>query len=84
LSIVEPVDAFLARLGITAKFAKLTRPNGSPVWVSGAAVSSARAPLPDEYVGGINAVLFTGSLTQGIKESLVAAIAELDAHGGKL
>jgi hypothetical protein len=84
LRIAEPVDAFLARLGIAAKFAKLTRPNGSPIWINGNSVSSLRAPLPGEYVDGVATVITTGSLTQGVKESPDDTRIQLNAHGGKL
>ena len=84
LHIAESVNAFLSRLGIMAKFAKLTRPNDSPVWIHGEAVSSIRTPLPDEHTDGINAVVTTGALTQRVKETLAAAVTEINAHGGKL
>jgi hypothetical protein len=82
LRINEAVPAFMARVKITAKFAQLTRPNGSPVWINGSAVSSLRAPLPGEYVAGVNAVVFTDALVQGVKESVEATTAALNAHGG--
>ena len=44
LHIAESVAAFLSRLGITPDFAQLTRPNASPVWIHGSAVSSIRVP----------------------------------------
>jgi hypothetical protein len=43
LEINEAVQAFITRVKITKKVAQLTRPNGSPVWITGAAVSSLRA-----------------------------------------
>jgi hypothetical protein len=84
LEIDETVQAFMARVKITKRLAQLTRPNGSPVWISGAAVSSLRAPLPGEYVAGVNTVVFTGSLIQGVKESPADTTAALTAHGGDL
>jgi len=84
LHIAESVAAFLSRLGITTNFAQLTRPNDSPVWIHGSAVSSIRAPLPAEYIDGVNAVVTTGVLTQGVKETPAAAVAQINAHGGKL
>ena len=84
LHIAESVAAFLSRLGITTNFAQLTRPNDSPVWIHGSDVSSIRAPLPDEYIDGVNAVVTTGVLTQGVKETPAAAVAQINAHGGKL
>jgi hypothetical protein len=84
LRIRETVPAFLARLKIAKKFAQLTRANGAPVWINGADVSSVRAPLPGEYVAGVNAVVFTDSLTQGVRETPDAAVALLNRHGGEL
>lgn len=82
--ISEPVDSFLGRLGIVDKFARLTRANGAPIWVNGAAVTALRAPLPDEYAATVNAVISVGSLTQGVTESLAAASSAINAHGGSL
>ena len=84
LHISELVVAFLGRLGIAGNFAILTRPNNSSVWINGAAVSSLRAPLPNEYVQGVNTVLSVGPLDQGVTESPAAATAALNAHGGHL
>jgi hypothetical protein len=84
LEINEAVQAFITRVKITKKVAQLTRPNGSPVWITGAAVSSLRAPLPGEYVAGVNTVVFTDSLVQGVKESLADTTAALNANGGDL
>ena len=46
--------------------------------------SSIRAPLPNEYVAGINTVVFTDNLTQGVKESLADVAAAINDHGGDL
>src|SRR6516225_7034924 len=45
---VEDAAALTARLGIDPPLAKLTRPNRTPVWIKGAAVTTLRAPLPTE------------------------------------
>ena len=83
--ISETVAAFLARIGVAAKFCVLTRPNGFPVQVNGGSVSVVRAPLPDEYVAGVNSVVTVGGLApQGFTETPAAAIAAINAHGGKL
>jgi hypothetical protein len=84
LKIVETVQNFLSRVRITKNFAQLTRPNGSPVWISGSAVSSLYAPGPGEYVAGVNTVVVTGALTQGVQEAPAAATTALNAHGGNL
>ena len=84
LRIAESVQAFMTRVKITAKLAQLTRPNGSPVWISGSAVSSLRVPLPGEYVAGVNTVIFTEVLVQGVREAPAAATSALNDHGGDL
>jgi len=84
LHINETVHAFIKRLGVTKNFAQLTRPNGSPVWINGSSVSSIRAPLPNEYVAGVNTVVAADSLTQGVKETLADVITAINAHGGDL
>ena len=84
LHIGETVDTFLTRLGITQAFAKLTRPNGTRVWINGKAVSSLRAPLKDEYADGVKTVITTDALTQGVKETPDSVRTQIDAHGGKL
>jgi hypothetical protein len=84
IHIAESVEAFLARIGLAAKFAKLTRPNGTPVWINGGAVSSLRPPLPGEYLDAVKTVISMEPLTQGVKEVPEHAKAMLNAHGGKL
>jgi hypothetical protein len=69
LQISESVQDFMKRVRITKDFAQLTRPNGFSIWINGSAVSSIRAPLPNEYVAGVNTVVFTDNLTQGVRES---------------
>jgi hypothetical protein len=84
LRISESVVAFMTRLKIMKNFAQLTRPNGSPVWMNGAAVSSIRAPLPNEYVAGVNTVIFASGLTQGVKETPADVTTSINSHGGAL
>ena len=84
LQISESVQEFMKRVRITKDFAQLTRPNGFPIWINGSAVSSIRAPLPNEYVAGVNTVVFTDNLTQGVKESPADVIAAINDHGGDL
>lgn len=84
VDISETVAGFFARLDIAGNFAQLTRPNGSPIWISGAAVSTVRPPLPGEYVAGVNAVVFTGPLTQGVTETVRATVDALHTHGANL
>ena len=84
LKISESVQEFMSRVRINANFAQFTRPNGSPVWINGSSVSAVRAPLQDEYISAVNALVFTSALTQGIKESPSNAMSALNAHGGDL
>ena len=84
LRIGEPVDDFLGRLGIAARLARLTRPNGTSVWIDGKSVSSIRAPLPGEYTTRVKTVIATGPLVQGVAETPEDTRTKLNAHGGKL
>jgi hypothetical protein len=84
LKISEGVQDFMNRLRITAKFAQLTRPNGSPVWINGSAVSSLYAPGPGEYVPAVKTLIVTPALTQGVQEGADAATKAINAHGGDL
>jgi len=84
LHIEESVQNFLQRISMTNKFAQLTRPNGSPVWINASAVSSIRAPLPDEYVDAVNAVISIESLNQGVTETPAEATTLINEHGGAL
>ena len=84
LQISEPVQEFMKRVRIAKDFAQLTRPNGFPIWINGSAVSSIRSPLPKEYVAGVNTVVFTDDLTQGVKESPADVAAAVNDHGGDL
>ena len=80
----DPVTDMLQRLHLTGKVAQLTRPDATPIWIVGAAVTSLRAPLPDEYAPGVQAVVAVSGLTQGVTETLAQARAALDAAGGHL
>ena len=84
LQVRESVPAIMARLKIANNFAQLTRPNGSPVWLNGSAVSSIRPPLPNEYVAGVNTVIFAADLTQGVKEPPDVVTTAINARGGDL
>ena len=87
LRIRESVLNLLNRLGIIGKFAKLTRPNGTPVWINASSVSAVRAPIPDDVFpdqeGAVyNAFVITSAITQGVRETLDQAAALLRDHGG--
>lgn len=69
---------------VSKPIARLTRPDGSPIWVNAAAVDSIRASLPDEYVPGVRTVLSLGKIRQGVREELatVAALLKTEASAG--
>jgi uncharacterized protein YlzI (FlbEa/FlbD family) len=75
LEITEPVDVFLAK--IPAKFAKLTRVNGSAVWVNVDAVS-ALGPAAD-LSPAARAKIWVGSSTEPVTETLAAAKTAINA-----
>jgi hypothetical protein len=79
----EDAAALAARLGVDPPLAKLTRPNRTPVWIKGAAVTTLRAPLPTERQGRgvVNAVVILGELHQAVHENLATAERVLNAHG---
>jgi hypothetical protein len=84
LQISESPDAFMRRLRIAKNFAQLTRPNDFPIWINGSAVNSIRAPLPNEYVAGVNTVIFTDDFAQGVKEPPGDVTVAINEHGGDL
>jgi hypothetical protein len=47
----EKPDLLVARLRIDPSLAKLTRPDRSPIWVKGSAVTSVREPIATEQQG---------------------------------
>jgi hypothetical protein len=81
-----PADALVARLGINPPLAMLTRPDSSPVWIKGSAVTSIRASIATEQQGPgeVNAVLQVGSLHQAIHEDVATARSIIDAQGGNV
>ncbi|MEA1672406.1 hypothetical protein [Nitrospirillum sp. BR 11163] len=82
----EAPDALLARLGLAQDFARLTRPDGSALWVRGVAVSLLRPPLPTEIVPGgtAKATLLVGGSHQTVAEDVANVLAAVNACGGKL
>jgi hypothetical protein len=82
----ERPEALVARLGVKPPLAKLTRPDRSPVWVKGTAVTSVRAPIPTEEQGPgeVNAVLQVGSHHQSVREDLPTVRGIINAHGGNV
>jgi hypothetical protein len=79
----ESAAALAARLGVKPPLAKLTRPNATPVWIKGSAVTTLRTPLPTERQGpgAVNAVVILGDLHQAVDEDLATAERVLNAHG---
>ncbi len=81
---VDPVSDLFQRLHLTNKVAKLTRPDASPIWIVAAAVTTLRAPLPDEYAPEVKAVIAVTGLMQGVTETLPEARGAINAAGGHL
>jgi len=63
--------------------ARLTLPNGSPVWIDGAAGGTVRATLPDEYAPGVRSVVTVGRAKQGVRETVAQVRAVIRATRGK-
>jgi hypothetical protein len=84
IRISESVGAFLARLGIASWFVKLTRPDGSPVWINAAAVFLLRKPLPGEYRADAKSVVFAGWLRQAVTQDPASVKAAVEAAGGRV
>jgi hypothetical protein len=83
LKVKENIQEFLSRLNITANFAPLTAPNGGAVWLNGSSIAAIRGRVAGD-ARGANAVVYTSSITQWLKDSVADAVTALDAHGGKL
>ncbi|HEX5459845.1 MAG TPA: hypothetical protein VFX20_07730 [Steroidobacteraceae bacterium] len=84
LRVSESVDALLHQLGVTSSFARFTRADGSPILINGKSVAVARQPLPGEYAAGVNSVIFAGTLTAGVRESLDEVKQGINRAGGSL
>ena len=86
LPTAERAEALVARLAVEPPLARLTRPDLTPVWVKGEAVTSARLPLPIERQGpgAVNAVIEIGSHHQSLHEDLQTARGVINAHGGNI
>jgi|SRR6185312_1027792 len=84
LRVGESVDGLLQRLGLASSFARFTRADGSPILINGKSVAVARQPLAGEYAAGVNSVLFAGSFTAGVRESLDEVRQGIKRAGGGL
>ena len=82
----ENATALVARMAVDPPLAKLTRPDMTPVWIKGKAVTAIRAPLPSERQrpGAVNAVVVLGGLHQAVREKIAAAEQILNTHGANV
>ena len=69
-------QALLARIDPGGAFVKLTRPEGSRVWIRSATVSAVRGPLPHETPspGTVNAVAIAAGANVMVRESVDAVL----------
>ena len=82
--IAEPVDTFLTRIGKVERFARFTRPNGSPIWFNVDTVDVAMTAQEGLFGAEVKAVIVAGPMTQSVKETLDAVRANLAAHGAAI
>ncbi|MGH6872991.1 MAG: lytic transglycosylase domain-containing protein [Rhizomicrobium sp.] len=61
---------------------RLTRPDGTPVWIDAGAAVSVRAAFPGEYPTGVQAVITIGRTRQAVKEPLAKVRSLIRARGG--
>lgn len=62
--------------------ARLTRPNGEPLWIDAAAVAAVRAPLRGEYSGSVKSVVTIGHSRQALRETVAMVRAALHTRSG--
>ena len=86
LPAAENPAALVARLAVRPPLARLTRPDRTPVWIKGPAVTAIRAPLSTERQGPgeVNAVVILCGLHQAVQEDVAAAQQILNAHGANV
>ncbi|MDE1146905.1 MAG: hypothetical protein PW843_09825 [Azospirillaceae bacterium] len=86
ISTREDAAVLVARLRLKTPLARLTRPDGSPVWIKGGAVSLVRKPLPGDVPPGgrVGAVLFVAGDHQAVAEDVDAVRTSLNAHGANV
>jgi hypothetical protein len=82
----EEASALAARLRINPPLAKLTRPDSTPVWIKGAAVTEIRPSAPTDQLdsGNVRAVVVVGGLRQAVRENFDAATKLLGALAAKV
>jgi hypothetical protein len=80
----EDAATLVASLHPTVPLALFTRPNGTPVWIKGGAVSLVRVPIVGETPPGetVGAVIFIGAHQQAVEEDVATARAIINNHGG--
>jgi hypothetical protein len=61
---------------------RFTRPDGSAVFVDGAAVRGVRKALNDEYAPGVQTVITVGAVQQGVIEPIGRVRAAIASRGG--
>jgi predicted acylesterase/phospholipase RssA len=83
-NVLEAPDALLLHYNIGANFAKLTAPNGKPVWIKGPAVVSVNADSARFYAQGVQSVVSLGFQSQGVTEGVAKAKSIINSNGGKL
>lgn len=84
LTVSESTAALVQRLNLAASLAKLTRPDGSPIWINGKSISVARQPAPGEYAAQVHSVIFAGAIKQAIRETLDDVRQAVNRVGGSL
>jgi hypothetical protein len=77
LMIAETPQAFMIAVGVADKLAKLTRPDGTAIWVDGSSVVSIRSRVASDGPN-VNALISFASMpTQGVKEAAATVAALL-------
>jgi hypothetical protein len=87
LTTAEAAAALAARIAVNPLLARLTRPDSTPVWIKGAAVTAVRPPRATERQATTNAVVILGGLgglQQAVHEDVAAAAQILNAHGANV
>jgi hypothetical protein len=84
LTVGESTAALIKRLSLASSLAKLTRPDGSPIWINGKSVSVARQPSPGEYQAQVQSVIFAGAIKQAVREMLDDVRQAIDRAGANL
>ena len=79
------VERVTARVeGGRGALVRFTRPDGSAVFVDGAAVRGVRKALSDEYAPGVQTVITVGAVQQGVIEPIGRVRAAIAARGGSV